>query len=723
MSAETAGDAIARLHLESALRRVATLAAQGADSDSVFGAISAEVVPLLGVVALALLAFDAGARMLSVVSGASGPLARWGDGGRFALDGCPLEALIVETGRPARIDDQTRLPGSVAQRWRAAGVGQAAGAPVLVDDSIWGFISAYAAAGCALPSDCESRLGDFSELMAAAIANARRRDELRDLAESQGALRRVATLVAQDADPHTVFVAVASEAARVLGVGAVSLIRYDPQTQLFTKIFGTHGDRAAVPDGGSWPIEDCPEGALILKTEKPARIDDWTLLPGDVAARHREQGFGQAVAAPVVLDGAIWGHVAAFGEVDDLLPVGCETRLADFTQLMASAMANAQTREELRGLAEQQGAALRRVATLVAQRAEPSTIFNAVAAEASHALRVPRVEVGRCHEDGSVALLGTTVARGNASAQNLSRCAEYVTQKVTEARRAARIDEWTTLSEHAAAAAQEEGFRSVVGAPINVDGALWGVIVVLDEEILGDDTEVRLTDFTHLVASSIANVQARDNLIASRARIVAASDEARRRIERNLHDGIQQRVISLGLSLRAVRARFALPPDAQAGLDDVARDVESVLEELQIFSQGMHPALLSRSGLGPSFRALARRLPIPVDLDVVNARLPEPVETAVYYVVSESLANATKHSRATGVAVTVARDEAAVRAIVVDDGVGGAVLGRGSGLIGLVDRVEALGGRFALESPIGRGTKVSVELPLRFQLPIEHPAP
>jgi signal transduction histidine kinase len=266
------------------------------------------------------------------------------------------------------------------------------------------------------------------------------------------------------------------------------------------------------------------------------------------------------------------------------------------------------------------------------------------------------------------------------------------------------------------AQAAEEGFRSVVGAPIKVDGQLWGVIVVLAYDPLPGDSETRLTDFTHLVASSISNVNARNSLIASRARIVTASDETRRRIERNLHDGIQQRMVALGLSLRAVRAGSPLPMRAQAGLDEVARDLEGVLEEIRAFSQGLHPALLSRSGLGPSLRALGRRSPIPVTLNIAKGpRLPQQVEIAVYYTVSEALANAAKHSRASEVLVRVASDQASVRASVTDDGVGGAALTGGSGLIGLVDRVEALGGRLALDSPAGQGTTVSIELPLTFQ--------
>jgi signal transduction histidine kinase len=638
-----------------------------------------------------------------------------------------LEAVAAEaSGRLAparvqvvRVDDPADLDDAVARIAGDAAPGCVIGVPIVVGGTTWGALVAVSATSEQLATWCGAQLSYFSQLAANSVADVQAREELRSLAESQGALRRVATLVAQGAEPKAVFTEVAVEAARLLGVGAVSLISYDADTEMFTKIFGTHGQRSPVPDGTTWPAEDCPEGALAVRTGRPARVDDWTSIPGELAAKHRAEGFGQAVAAPIIVDGSIWGHIAAYGEADEILPPGCEMRLADYTHLMASAIANAQARDELRSLAEQQGAALRRVATLVAQRASPSTIFNAVAGEASRALRVPRVDVGRCHEDGSVTLLGSAGGPGLPDQRAFTRSGTYVAAKVTETGRAVRIDDWAALpapDAPAAAATRQEGFRSAAGAPIMVEDGLWGVIVVLADGILPGDTETRLTDFTHLVASSIANVQARNNLIASRARIVTASDETRRRIERNLHDGIQQRILALGLDLRAVRARFTLPREVQAGLDEVARDLEGVLEEIRVFSQGLHPALLARSGIGPSLRALARRSPIPVSIDVARVpRLPEPIETAVYYAVSEALANAAKHSQASEVSVTVISDATGVRAKVADNGVGGAALGLSSGLIGLVDRVEALGGRFALESPVGRGTTITIELPLDSQ--------
>ena len=696
-----------------ALRRIATLVARGAEPIAVFTLIAREAAKLLDVPAVSILRYDVRRQTFTKLYGTHGDLSAVPDGNTWPTADFPEGELMLKTGGPARIDDWSALVGQTAARHRALGFGPAIGLPILVDGDIWGYIGAYARAGESLTADCETRLAEFTQLMAIAIGNIQVHDELRSLAEAQGALRRVATLVAEGAEPQAVFQSVAFETSKILSVGAVSLIRYDPGTRLFTKVFGTHGDRSAVPDGGSWGLPDCPEGALIHETGGPVRIDDWTSIPGPVAARHREQGFGQCVAAPILIEGRMWGHIAAFGEADEVLPGGSQVRLAEFTQLMATAIANVQVRDELRSLAERQGAALRRVATLVAQQASQQAIFTAVASEASRALGVARVDVARVDRDGRPAgpangdrgliLLGSTGpgSVGGAGAGEFPDSARRAAALVLGTGKAARVDD-----------ADAGEFRSVVSAPVWVDGRIWGVIAVLAPEPLPTDIPARLIDFTHLVASSISNVQARDNLIASRARIVAASDETRRRIERNLHDGIQQRVLAVALNLRAVRVATELPPGVSAGLDEVAADLDDVLEEIRVFSQGLHPALLSRSGLAPAIRELARRSPLPVVLDVVVPRLPEQLEIAVYYAVSETLANAAKHAAASEAEVRVGLEAGTVHAAVRDDGRGGAVLGRGSGLIGLVDRVEALGGKLVLDSPAGQGTTISIQLPL-----------
>jgi signal transduction histidine kinase len=229
------------------------------------------------------------------------------------------------------------------------------------------------------------------------------------------------------------------------------------------------------------------------------------------------------------------------------------------------------------------------------------------------------------------------------------------------------------------------------------------------------DTEARLAGFTELIATALANAEAQAALTASRARIVAAADTARRQIERDLHDGAQQRLVSLALHLRSA-VQAAVPPGAdqlRVQLDGIAADLGGVLDELREVARGLHPAALAEGGLRPALKALARRSAVPVRLDVrVDGRLPEPIELAAYYVVAEALTNAVKHAHATVIDVQAAAVEGALRVRVRDDGRGGADPTGGSGLVGLADRVEALGGRIFLHSPPRAGTAMQVVLPL-----------
>jgi signal transduction histidine kinase len=234
---------------------------------------------------------------------------------------------------------------------------------------------------------------------------------------------------------------------------------------------------------------------------------------------------------------------------------------------------------------------------------------------------------------------------------------QNVTTLVLDSGRPARTESYANASGAAAPAAHRWGARSAAGTPITVEGRLWGLmtVAVTDEEPLPVGTEERLAGFTELVATAIANSQAQAELTASRARIVATADQTRRRIERDLHDGAQQRLVSLVLQLRAVKA--AIPAELKelaAELDGVAAGMDGALEDLREFARGIHPAILAEGGLGPALRTLARRAPVPVQLQVLaQGRLPEPVEVAAYYVVAEALANAAKHARAAGVTVEV----------------------------------------------------------------------
>jgi signal transduction histidine kinase len=278
------------------------------------------------------------------------------------------------------------------------------------------------------------------------------------------------------------------------------------------------------------------------------------------------------------------------------------------------------------------------------------------------------------------------------------------------------MDTYAAASGPVGAAARERRVGSSVGTPIIVDGRLWGVLGAgsSGEQPLPAETEARLASFTELLATAIANAESRAEIAASRARIVAAADETRRRIERDLHDGAQQRLVSLGLELRAVQA--GLPPafgELEGELSRLVDGLASVQEELREFAHGIHPAILAEGGLGPALKTLARRCAVPVELDVeAHVRLPEQIEVATYYVVSEALTNAAKHAHASVVRVQVRSDQMLLRVGVRDDGCGGADPVRGSGLVGLKDRVEALRGTIAVNSPLGAGTSLDVELPL-----------
>ena len=366
--------------------------------------------------------------------------------------------------------------------------------------------------------------------------------------------------------------------------------------------------------------------------------------------------------------------------------------------------------------ASEEQAALRRVATSVAKGATPEEVFDTVVAEMHMLLGADSTRLLR-YEAGDVT---TTVASRSAPEVELPKRhysfrGNSIAGDIWRSGRPARRDSFGGPPASIAETLHELGIRSAAGAPIVVQGRLWGVMVAAwrqDQPATG--IEDRIAQFTELVATAIANAQARADLAASRARIVAASDETRRRIERDLHDGAQQRLVSLGLGLRA--AQQAVPPDNPAlkrELDDLADGIVEVLDELRELSSGIHPAILSLGGLGPALKALARRSAVPVDLDIPRqGRLPERVEVAAYFVISEALANTAKHAHAATARVRVELNDNVLQLQIRDDGVGGADPSRGSGLIGLTDRVEALGGRLDVSSHPGEGTQIRADLPL-----------
>ena len=397
-----------------------------------------------------------------------------------------------------------------------------------------------------------------------------------------------------------------------------------------------------------------------------------------------------------------------------------ELRQAQHT-LEASRVELRASRDKLSVLAQQQ-AALRRVATLVARGASPPEVFSAVADEMWRCLDAGNASVNR-FDDGEVTVLA--LAHLEPGMQHKPTVGDRhtlegdnIATRVLHTGRAARLDnsELQTAPGSIAARLREMGLRSTVAVPIVVDGRVWGMAAVgsAAPEPLPPDTEARIGDFADLVATAIANAATRADLIASRARVVAAADDGRRRLERDLHDGAQQRLIALGLQLRL--AESSVPSELQTlrgQLSDVVSGLTGVSTDLQEISRGIHPAILSKGGLGPALKTLARRSAVPVTVDLaIDRHLPDSVEVCAYYVVSEALTNAAKHARASQVAVSGQSSNGNLHLSINDDGIGGADFGKGSGLLGLRDRVQALGGRMRVVSPAGGGTSLDVTIPL-----------
>src|SRR6267154_430567 len=510
---------------------------------------------------------------------------------------------------------------------------------------------------------------------------------LRQLADEQAALRRVATLVARGAPADELFAAVPQEAGQLLQADQTTMIRYGSDGTS-TVVAGWRRNGEPVPPvGDRQRLGGKNLTTIIGRTRRPARIDSYADASGGPAAAAREAGFRAAAGVPVIVHGRLWGAMIAWTADEHPLPLDTETRLASFTELVATAIANAQAGQQLRGLADTQ-AALRRLATLVARGEPPEAVFAAATSEALRYFGGGTARMIRYEPDGTATLLaneGTTGPHVRVGELWEGYPSAGLTATVQRTGRAARVDDYRDVP--GGEPYLREGLRSAVALPVHVNGRRWGMIAVgSGHGPLPPGTEQRMSEFTSLVATAVANAQNRAELTTSRARIVAASDEARRRIERDLHDGAQQRLLALALRLRSAAAPLD-SDETGTEIRDVAAELAGVIDELREISRGIHPAILSSAGLRPALRALGRRSAVPVDIDVrIDGRLPEPVEVAAYYVVSEMLANAAKHARASVVEVAAEASGGTLRVCVRDDGAGGADPQRGSGLTGLKDR-------------------------------------
>jgi signal transduction histidine kinase len=423
------------------------------------------------------------------------------------------------------------------------------------------------------------------------------------------------------------------------------------------------------------------------------------------------------VAVPIIVNGRPWGAMMALSTATAPQPASTEARLASFTELVATAIANAEANQELRRLADEQ-AALRHVATLVAQGAEPTAVFDAVCEVTGRLFGAASVNLAQFTTDemnltqAGWSQRGTHIPPGT----RLPLDGDSINALIRQAHAPVRVDSYEGRSGRLAARLRELGIRSEVGAPVVVDGEVWGALIAGTDqaEPLPPGTEERVASFAELIGTAVSNATAQSELIASRARMITASDGARRRVTRDLHDGAQQQLVSTIINLQLAQQSWSSAPEqAREYLDLALRDAASSINGLREIAAGIHPAILTHRGLAAALEALADRLPLPVRLDVTDRRFPAPIEASGYFFCSEALTNVVKHAHANSAWVRVAVEDDRCTIEVGDDGIGGAEARlETSGLIGLRDRIGALKGGMHISSPVSSGTTLRAWIPL-----------
>jgi signal transduction histidine kinase len=465
-------------------------------------------------------------------------------------------------------------------------------------------------------------------------------------------------------------------------------------------------------------------GDVIAPDELGRVFRTWTL--GDAA--------GVLVVAPAILvvcSITVWNTAQDDGPfvrdsiTDSLLTTQLFIAIAALTSLLLAAVTAERTRATValtaseaaqRALADEQ-AALRRVATLVAGAPPPSRVFEQVTKEVAQLLHLPGASLVRYEGPGTATVVGGWSDDGRLRlpvSSTIDLEGDTVVARVLRSgspQRVAYADADGLVAEQL----QSAGYRAAVAAPVNVEGRLWGALAVgtRSADPLPGGVERRLCDFAELVAQAIANAEAHEELAASRARIVNAGDAERRRLERNLHDGAQQRLVSVALDLHLVDAKLEQDPAAaREYLAGAQAQLAQGLGELRELARGIHPAVLTDRGLGPAIESLATRSPVPIEVEELpDERLAASVEVAAYYVVAEAMTNVAKYAHASHATVSVRRSNGRATVTVSDDGVGGADPALGTGLRGLADRLEALDGRLEIQSSAASGTRISAEIP------------
>ena len=657
---------------QAALRRVAELVARGVAPREVFAAVATEASRLLDDQAMTLVRYE-GERELVVVASCGGP-ARVGQRIRFERETLPER--VRREDRVVRVDDYTReLDSALADSY---GLASAVAAPISVEAEVWGMLTATSN-GPPLPAGTEQRLQPFAELVAAALANSQARTDLQALADEQSALRRIAELTAQEAPADAVLQAVAVQASRLAGVEFGMVLRFVAPDGS-SEIVALNGAPANFALGMRAPGSGDGSVHRVWRTGRATRIDDLGAMSGRWPRMASQFGFSTSAGVPILLHGGLWGALIVAGR--EPMPPSIESHLADFAELVGTAISAAQARAELRVLADEQ-AALRRVAELVARGAALDEVFAAVATEASKLLGDLAAALLRYDPDDvavAVAVCNSPVALG------------------------LRIP---SGSETAIVGAG-------VAVPVTVEGRVWGALTASSpDQAIPSGTEQRLMQFAELAAAAIANAENKLKLTASRARVVATADETRRRLQRDVHDSAQQRLVHAIITLKLARDAIASGGSARELVEEALTNAERANAELRDVVRGILPAALTRGGLRTGLESLVADLAVPVDLRVTAPRLSTETETTAYFIVAEALTNVVKHAHATRATVEVGIEADGLSISVHDDGSGGADPAHGTGLTGLLDRVEASEGTLDITSPAGIGTTVQATLPLR----------
>jgi signal transduction histidine kinase len=651
---------------------------------------------------------------------------------RYAVDVGVVAALYYGAGRAGL--HLAYLHGSVAAIWPPAGVGIAA--LVILGPRIWPGI----VIGDLLLADFSTpwgtilgqTVGNTLEVVVAAVL-------FRRLAQRRIGLERVWDVLAL-----VVCAGVGTLISAVFGVVSLRLGDVIKSSE-FGSVFRTWwlGDFSGAlvftplilvwAALRSWrlPRVQLAEAALLLAVlivliEVPSQRDvPYIVFPVLIWAALRFGPLGAATTLAIVSSLTVWNTAHGSGPfvrasiTHSLLASQLFVAVAALTSLVLAAVTAERTASERAqaALAAEQ-AALRRIATLVAGEAASDRVFGQVTTEAARALGAQAASLARFDEDGMVTFVGGWSDSGRLAFPVGSRVRLDETGVLAEIRKTGepeRIDSYEGRPAELVERITDVGYGSATAAPIKVGGRVWGALVAAGrrDTPLPAGSEQQLADFAELVALALANADAYSKLAASRVRLVEAGDTERRRLERNLHDGAQQRLVSLALQLRLIKTSLRRDPgSAETLLADADSELDQALAELRELARGIHPAVLTDRGLEVAIHALAERAPVPIELiRIPKHRLQASVEAAIYYLVAEAITNVAKYARATKATVAVDLSDGIATVVVSDDGVGGAEPVPGSGLAGLADRVEALGGRLRIESPRGGGTRLTAEIP------------